>query len=171
MCWRHVVLSTHNSWLPGDPRGFRSQHHKVHSSGDYKNRPPAGEHAGLHDYSKRISGDAVVIPLPCRSIVGKALLEKLRELRLEILVLAVAGMHAHMQVELPDDIKKVRMLIGRCKQKASHSIRADLPGRVWARDGSYKPIDGPEYQKKVFNYILNQKGAWIWSYKTGYPEK
>ena len=22
--WRHVIISTLNSWLPGDPRGFRT---------------------------------------------------------------------------------------------------------------------------------------------------
>src|SRR5262249_17500638 len=44
--WRHVIISTLNSWLPGDPRGFRAVNHKIHSSGDYKN-PPPGEHAGL----------------------------------------------------------------------------------------------------------------------------
>jgi hypothetical protein len=45
MAWRHLVIFTHNSWLPGDPRGFRSQNHKILSSGDYKNPPPPGEHA------------------------------------------------------------------------------------------------------------------------------
>jgi hypothetical protein len=48
MRWRHCVIGTHNSWLPGDPRGFRAIDHKIHSSGDYKNPPPEGEHSGLH---------------------------------------------------------------------------------------------------------------------------
>ncbi|HEX3314753.1 MAG TPA: hypothetical protein VHR72_07680 [Gemmataceae bacterium] len=30
-------LSTYGSWLPGNPRGFRSRKHRIHSSGDYKN--------------------------------------------------------------------------------------------------------------------------------------
>ena len=42
-CWWHVTLSTYGSWLPGDQRGFRSRKHKIHSSGDYKNPPPASE--------------------------------------------------------------------------------------------------------------------------------
>ena len=44
-------------------------------------------------------------------------------------------------------------------------------GRVWARDGSYKPIDTVEYQHKVFHYILRQKNAWTWSYKQPFPEE
>jgi len=57
--WYHIILNTRGTWLPGDPRGFRSQSHKIHSSGDYKHPPPKGEHAGLHHYSKMISGPPV----------------------------------------------------------------------------------------------------------------
>jgi len=46
--WFHITFSTYGAWLPGDPRGFRAWKHKRHSSGDYTNRPPRGEHAGLH---------------------------------------------------------------------------------------------------------------------------
>jgi hypothetical protein len=169
MQWCHVIISTHNSWLPGDPRGFRAKDHKIHSSGDYKSPPPIGEHAGLHVYSKRISGDAVVIPALLRPTVGGEILAKLRKLRYRCLALSVAVTHAHIQVELPDDLPKIRHLIGQCKAAASHAIRDRLPGRVWARDGAYIPIDDPEHQRNVFNYILSQEDAWIWSYKDEPP--
>jgi hypothetical protein len=74
-------------------------------------------------------------------------------------------MHAHIQVELPDDPSIIRHIIGQCKTESSHAIRDQLPGRVWARDGAYKPIDTVEYQRKVFKYILDQEDAWIWSYR------
>lgn len=95
MRWRHVVFSTVNSWLPGDPRGFRSRNHQIHSSGDYKNPPPAGEHAGLFRYSKHISGPPVVIPRDLRATVGQAVLAKLRKLAYRVLAIAVSGMHVH----------------------------------------------------------------------------
>ena len=41
-CWFHVILTTYGAWLPGDPRGFRTRHHRDHVDGDYKHRPPAG---------------------------------------------------------------------------------------------------------------------------------
>jgi hypothetical protein len=169
MRWRHVIISTHNSWLPGDPRGFRAKDHKIHSSGDYKSPPPVGEHAGLLVYSKRISGDGVVIPQFLRAIVGGAILAKLKKLQYRCLVISVAGMHTHLQVELPDDLAMIRHIIGQCKAVASHAIRNQLPGRVWARDGAYKPIDTPEHQSNVFNYILSQEDAWNWSYKDEPP--
>src|SRR5258705_8154128 len=133
--WRHIVISTHNSWLPGDPRGFRSEDHEIHSSGDYKNPPPPGEHAGLFKYNKDRCGDAVVIPSDCRESVGKAILAKLSKLDHQILALAVAGMHVHALVELPDDVKEVRKILGQCKTKSSHALRDQLPGQVRGAGG------------------------------------
>jgi REP element-mobilizing transposase RayT len=165
MRWRHVVIGTVNSWLPGDPRGFRTWRHKVHSSGDYRDLPPAGEHAGLFARSKQISGDPVILADDLRETVGKAILQKLEKLQYQVLVLAVAGMHCHFLAELPDDLKAIRSIVGQCKTVSSHAIRERLPGRVWARDGSYKPVDTPEYQRNVFQYILDQEGAWTWSFR------
>jgi hypothetical protein len=38
--WYHVTGSTYGAWLPGDPRGFRTRHHRQHVEGDYKDPPP-----------------------------------------------------------------------------------------------------------------------------------
>ena len=50
LAWRHVVIGTLRSWNFGDERGFRSRGHRIHSSGDYKNPPPRGEHAKLNEW-------------------------------------------------------------------------------------------------------------------------
>jgi REP element-mobilizing transposase RayT len=165
MRWRHVVISTVNSWLPGDPRGFRSREHKIHSSGDYKNPPPPGEHKGLYNYSKKISGDPVVIPRDLRPVVGQAVLGKVKKLNYRVLAVSVAGMHAHLLIELPDDRRLIRHVIGQCKTVSSHAIRHRLPGRVWGAGGGFTPVDDPEHHRNVFNYILKQRDAWIWSFK------
>lgn len=125
--WRLVTISTYASWLPGDERGFRTHHHKIHSSGDYKHRPPAGEHAGLRRYAQRISGPSVVIPQSARRTVGQALRAKLDKLGHRVLAVSVSGMHAHMVVELSDDLKAIRKAIGECKCVASHAIRDVFP--------------------------------------------
>jgi REP element-mobilizing transposase RayT len=163
--WRHVVISTHNSWLPGDPRGFRSKDHDVHSSGDYKHPPPAGEHAGLHRYAKRHSGPPVVLPAPLRETVGRAILQELEKHGATIPALAVAGMHAHLLIELPDDIAEMRRIIGRCKTAACHAIREEMPGRVGANYGSYKPVDDRAHHHAVYHYILGQQNAGLWSFQ------
>src|SRR5205814_7189946 len=60
MMWRHVVISTRRSWLHGDRRGFRSRGHRIHSSGDYRDPPPQGEHEGLLGYHEtRAKGPAI----------------------------------------------------------------------------------------------------------------
>ena len=166
--WRHVIISTLNSWLPGDPRGFRTADHKVHSSGDYKNPPPPGEHAGLHRYSKEISGDLVVIPQELREVVGTEIRDELNRLSHRILAISVAATHCHILVELPDDKKEIKRIVGESKRKASVAVRKQLPGRVWAHDGKYESVDTPEHQRNVYNYIWNkQADAWIWSFKDG----
>ena len=141
MRWRHVVISTLNSWLPGDPRGFRTKGHDIHSSGDYKHPPPKGEHAGLHQYSKQISGNPVVIPRDLREVVGRAILAKLRKLDYQVLVIAVAGMHCHFLVELPEDIKRVRHIVGQCKTVSSHAIRGWM---LWPRMGTPREVRAGE---------------------------
>ncbi len=171
MRWRHVIISTVNSWLPGDPRGFRSRKHKIHSSGDYKHPPPPGEHAGLHAYSKKISGNPVLVPYELRSVVGMAILRKLRKLDYRVLALSVGGMHAHALVELPDDILIVRHIAGQCKTVSSHAIRRSVPGRVWGAGGTYKPVDNARHHRQVFRYILDQEDAWVWSLRDGLPEE
>ena len=168
--WRHVTISTYGSWLPGDSRGWRSKKHRKHSSGDYKSPPPRDEHAGLHEYSKSISRRTVVIPAQLRPLVGRKMLHKLIALDHRILAMSVAGMHVHVLVELPSDLKAARKEIGLCKSASSHAIRKKLPGRVWARDGDFEPVDSSQHQQRVYRYILNQKGAWIWCYRDPIPE-
>ena len=52
MIWRHVVISTHGNWLPGDPRGFRTRHHLEHVEGDYRNPPTPGIYDHRFDQTK-----------------------------------------------------------------------------------------------------------------------
>src|SRR6185437_17128718 len=101
MRWRHVIISTHSSWLPGDKRGWRSRDHRIHSSGDYKNPPPPEEHDGLLRYNQERDAHRVIIPEECRAIVGRCIVDYLREQQYRVLVVSVSGMHAHVLVELP----------------------------------------------------------------------
>ncbi len=165
MQWWHVIISTHNSWLPGDGRGFRSRDHKIHSSGDYKNPPPPDEHEGLRKYHEQNSGDAVVIPKDSRETAGQAILAKLKKLEYRVLVVSVSATHSHWLVELPDDLKQVRLIVGQCKTKSSHAIRKVLPGRVWAFRGSFISVETRDHQVKAYRYILDQEDAWIWDFQ------
>lgn len=163
--WQHVIFGTRGSWLPGDPRGWRSRGHKRHSSGDYRNPPPTGEHQGLYQYSKQHRPDAVVIPRDLRAAVGTAFLECLGGMGHRVIAMAIAGMHAHLLAELPKGPGGARSAVGSAKKASSRAIRSELPGRVWAAGGRYKIIDTPAYQRRIYEYILGHRNedAWVWA--------
>lgn len=165
--WRHVVIGTLGSWLPGSPKGWRARDHKTHSSGDYRTPPPSGEHAGLYKYSKQISPAAVSLDAEHRLALGIALRESFEKQDCLILAVAVCSHHAHLLVELPIDLAEARRIVGNAKKYASRQVKSTLPGRVWAAGGKYKRIDNAAYQRRVFAYILKHQdqGAWVWSYR------
>ena len=82
-----------------------------------------------------------------------------------MLVLSVAATHAHGLVELPDDKKKVRLIMGECKTTSSHAVRQQLPGQVWATGGKFERIEDAGHRRNAYQYLLDQEGAWIWDFK------
>ncbi len=167
MAWRHVVINTLNSWHHGDARGFRSRDHRIHSSGDYKNRPPIGEHAGLLRYRKEDSGPEITIDQDLRAIVGQTLVAVLLEMNFRFLAASIADKHGHAIVELPSDLCAVKRIIGDAKRRSSRSIKQWLPGRVWSAGGTYKMVRDRSHLKSATEYVLYDQGddAWTWSYR------
>jgi REP element-mobilizing transposase RayT len=168
-CWWHVILSTHASWLPGDPRGFRSRCHRLHSSGHYHNPPPAGEHDRLYRHNFARSGPAREIPQGLRSRVGQALLKAVETEQYQLLALAVSGYHAHLLIELPTDPASVKRMVGRLKQRSSHAAREAVAGKLWAKGGRPIRIVDQAHHRRTFYYILGhrEQGAWVWSFRDG----
>ena len=123
MKWRHIVVGTRCSWLHGDPRGFRSRDHRVDSSGDYKDPPPPGEHAGLHHFHEQRSGDPIDLGLQARVIICREFVHKWRSLGLRIIACSVGLRHLHAIVEGPDDYGELKKAVGKAKQRASHAVR------------------------------------------------
>ena len=48
----HITWGTYGSWLPGDPRGFRTRGHRQHVEGDHRHPPLAGQYEGLHAHAR-----------------------------------------------------------------------------------------------------------------------
>jgi len=163
--WIHLTIGTHNSWLPGDERGFRSRNHKIHSSGDHRNPPPKEEHQGLRNHWKKLAKPPVIIPVHLRRTIGKALVKHFQHLGHRVLILGAGGMHVHAIVELPRDRKLIRREVGRCKRIASLAVRQEMPGRVWARLPGIKPVRSRNHLKNAYNYILEHEGegAYVWT--------
>lgn len=167
MLWRHVIINTRGTWLHGDARGFRSRKHRIHSSGDYRNPPPPGEHAGLHDYHQARSRGEVTLANALRRTIGRALLANLLGRHYRVLAVAVGKVHAHVLVELPESLPIVKAIVGDAKRHSSRAIRDQLPGSVWAAGGTFKIVAHDGYLRGANDYILYDQGpgAWTWSFK------
>ena len=152
--WWHLILTGRCSWLPGDPRGFRSRDHRIHSSGDYRNPPPSGEHANLHRYAQNHSGPERTFPPDIRRRLGEAMLATIRKAGLRVLVVAVGHSHGHVLVECSDNLAVAKRLQTRLKQVSSLAVRDAMPGRIWASGG--KPI-------RIADRGASGAGAWVYS--------
>src|SRR6266852_9001808 len=89
--WIHFVETVYGSWLYGDPRGFRTRHHREHVEGDYKNPPPPGSYENLEQRSRASLKQApVIIPHQFRAVVGRAVLDRLEKLGAVVVCLSVS---------------------------------------------------------------------------------
>jgi hypothetical protein len=163
--WRHVILNTRCSWLHGDERGFRSRGHRIHSSGDYRHRPPVTEHAGLRQYHQDRSGAPVSFSQEVRIIILREFVLKMRSLNHGIKTCSVGEQHLHAVPELPFDYELMKREVGKCKQKASHAVRELLPGSIWSEGGTFKEFTDDSHLDNTFDYIrLKQEaGTIVWS--------
>jgi hypothetical protein len=167
--WRHFTINTHGTWLHGDPRGFRSREHRIHSSGDYKNPPPPGEHFLLYEHERRVCRDEVTTPHDLKCVVGRALIEYFLGEKFRILCLAVAKVHTHGVVELPCDLRKVRQIIGQAKHHASRRVINRIPGSLWSDGGKFVPVLDDGHLRAAYEYDLYEQGpsAWTWAFRDG----
>jgi REP element-mobilizing transposase RayT len=162
--WYHLILNARGTWLTGDPRGFRSRHHRIHSSGDYQSPPPPGEHAGLYRFVQSHARDAVRFPQDLWPALCEAILAKARNLGHRIAVMSVDDHHVHLLMAIPDTRRDAVRISGSLKQFASHQVRDRMPGRIWASSGDPIRIVDDEHYHNALRYIGDHrlKGAWVW---------
>src|SRR5205823_12390910 len=135
------------AWLPGDVRGFRSDHHRIHSSGDYRNPPSPFEHEGLRRYHQQRHSEPVKIPRDQRTIVARAIAESLISLGFIVWVVSVSATHAHIVAELPQDLREYNRVLGKAKSDSSRAVKKALPGQVWARKDKHKLLRDERYRQ------------------------
>jgi hypothetical protein len=167
--WFHAILTTYGSWLPGDPRGYRTRHHRGDVEGDYKNPPPKGQYDALHKSSRdSLKGEPVVLRPELRKLVCESIRDKLVELRATIACIAVAAQHGHVLVKMPPEM--TRLWMGHAKRHAWHQLReAGWNGKLWAKRPKFIPIKDRAHQLNVYAYILRHEaeGAYVWKHNDG----
>lgn len=183
--WYHGVGSTHGTWIRGDPRGFRTFHHREHVEGDYRNPPPPGVYAPLFEYVKsKLKHPPVKLSPVQRQVVCAAMVDRLTHDGAEVLALAVMVNHFHMLArfrlmsveEMTRFAKSIlddgrdpapRHFLGLARKHASHvllDMNLKPEGPVWAVRPKFDPIRDREHQLNVFKYTHDhlKQGAAVW---------
>jgi len=167
--WYHITTNTYGTWLPGDPRGWRSRDHKRHVDGDYRNPPPTGADAGLYDYAKRnMKQSPVFLTTDQRKVAGQAMVEMLVDQRLKVIALSLDAVHCHFLARFPS--RSGGPIVGRAKKHAYFKLHATgHVGKLWARACRMLPITDRQHQVNTYNYIRDHAhvGAWVWTFKEG----
>lgn len=189
--WFHCMAHTYGTWLPGDPRGFRTRDHREHVEGDYKNPPPQGKYDERHHRAKQsMKRPPVILSPDARAVAVDVMVHALVSVHsIEVLAIAVGGMHVHVLARFesaPEPTDSIRGLRGSAlddpprhymgitkKESARALARFDFvaPGGVWARKGKIVPISDRSHQRNAFDYILDhkQQGAATWSFRDPVP--
>ncbi len=164
--WYHCVGNTYGTWLPGDPRGWRSRDHRCHCEGDYKNPPAKGRYDTLHQQSQlQMKRDEIRLNDEAMRVVCNAFSEKFRQKQINIAAIAITHCGYHVLGQFDD--RKPQHWIGMAKRHSSFKlVEADLASRggIWATRGLCKPITDEKHWENARAYILKHdaQGAEVW---------
>jgi hypothetical protein len=166
--WFHITSHTYAAWLHGDPRSFRTRHHREHIEGDYKNPPPTGQYAAKLARSRALlKQEPVRLDPHWWPIVGAAVKDKLIELGTQLLAVSLGSTHLHLLGKMPPG-PIPREWVGRAK-KHSNFIAKDhgYTGKLWAVRCKVTPIKNRQHQLNTLDYILGhiEEGAWVWDFR------
>ena len=164
--WYHITGSTYGTWLPGDPRGYRTRHHREHVEGDYKNPPPKGAGTSRHDHAKALlKRPPVVLAPPSRRLACDSMAEALQCHDVQPAAIAVSATHYHILAQFPED--NPRKLTGIAKKRSARALseQGHIPeGGAWAARSRAHPINDEQHLHTAHNYILRHRyqGAQVW---------
>lgn len=166
--WFHITAHTYGAWLYGDPRGFRTRHHREHVEGDYKNPPPPGPYDRKLARSRALlKQDPVRLEPRWRPIVGAAFKDKLNELGVQLLAVSMGSTHLHVLGKMPPG-HVPRDWVGRAKVYSNFKAKEQgYSGKLWAVRSKVIPIRDRRHQLNTFDYILDHyhEGAWVWDFR------
>jgi phosphoribosyl-AMP cyclohydrolase len=164
--WYHGTFTTYGAWLPGDPRGFRTRHHRQHVDGDHKHPPKTGEYDGLKQACRAALTQSVVTIAPeLRSVVGRAVLQRLQDLGGMVVAISVDAEHVHVLAKMP--ILRSKLWIGLAKKHAWFQLRdGGWRGKLWSKGSQAELVRDRRHQLNVHRYILRHAshGAWVWKW-------
>jgi REP element-mobilizing transposase RayT len=164
--WYHCMGHTYGTWLPGDPRGFRTRHHREHIEGDYRHPPPKGKYAARYEHAKNLmKRDPVYLTIEQRLLVVRLLVESLQRKNFDVPTACVTDVHFHLLARFPDH--NPRHWIGIAKKESSHFAKQhDLgaEGGLWAVRTKSLPLNDRSHQLNAAKYIFDHRvqGGAVW---------
>jgi hypothetical protein len=164
--WYHVMGHTYGTWLPGDPKGFRTRDHREHVEGGYRNPPPPGIYEGLHEHARRsMKRDPVILDREQRRRALEEIIASLERHAVEKEIFSVDGIHVQGMVRCTDHEPK--HWLGIAKKESSHFCKQSghAPvGGIWAHGCKCLPITDRRHYHSTRGYIHDhvKKGAVIW---------
>lgn len=164
--WYHCMGNTYGTWLPGDPRGFRTRWHREHVEGDYRNPPPTGKYSQrLEDSKNLMSREPVLLSQEQRRRAVVELVKSLEKWKIELRILSVDRVHLHCLARFPDH--NPRHFLGLAKKESSAYMKLDglAPhGGLWGTKCECIPVSNRGHFATVEDYIADheRKGAVLW---------
>src|SRR5689334_3448394 len=159
--------NTYGTWLPGDPRGFRTERERRHVEGDYRNPPPRGQYEALHrSMRESMNRDPVHLSVPLRAMARDEFLQSFATWHIEVASISVGKIHFHVLARFPNH--DPRRYVGLAKKESAANLRRSGQvgwGGLWGEKSECIPIRGDAHLWKAFGYILDhkQQGSAVWS--------
>lgn len=159
--WYHITGNTYGTWLPGDPRTWRTRHGRPQPGSDIP--LPEPDRAALHGHARRLmEGEPIPLSTAARRAALDAIIHALHHHTIEVAIGAVDDHHFHLLARFPD--RHPRRWVGIAKKESSRALSsAGLaePGGVWAARTHCQPIRDRDHQLEVARYIADhaERGA------------
>jgi hypothetical protein len=161
--WYHCTASTYGTWLRGDPRGWRTRHHREHVEGDYKSPPAPGTGEALYALSKRLmTRDPVRLQASLRQIVADSIVRELESMQCPTVIAAMGSKHLHLLTKFDDH--NPRKMVGIAKKRATQALKAHCTAvgldlnletgqGIWGKRSKAVPVLDRDHQMEVVRYI------------------
>jgi len=172
-----VTINTYGSWLPGDPRGFRTKRGREYVP------PPARfarrgektydpeEYRRLHELSQSLSGGrAFEFPPAMRPRVLKVLVERIDRMGIGPRILSTGRYHCHLVARFGR--WRIRRAMGQAKAAVTGEFRRAGDQRdIWAAGCSMRSKETPEAVRAAIEYVRShvREGAVIYEWPDGSP--
>jgi REP element-mobilizing transposase RayT len=166
--WYHCMCNTYGTWLRGDPRGWRTRHHREHVVGDYRHPPPAASCERLLERSRRLlKRDPICLSSDQQQRALEVMVKSCEIHSIESIAASLDDHHLHLLARFPDH--NPRKWVGIAKKNAARAL-SDLgmvgQGGVWGKRSQCDPITSRAHQVAVFRYIQRHatQGAIVWTF-------